>query len=194
MDAETLTPATTLAKKAKTPFPGAKRRISQSARGAAGRRDRISPPHDAARRTAPGAAAWPRDRARTTASRMRTAVERRPARPVRRQGHAGHLFLDVRAAARAALPDVHQLARRGERQRRRHQAARRAQDPGPLARSSGNSRSRRSAAGATSISCRRSATTTPRTSACSTPTAANTRRWSCSSATATRCGCSGPAR
>src|SRR6266550_521830 len=99
MDAHTLKPATTLAKHANTPFPGG----------------------SAEYRKAREALLAEEIEFRRHMTRLTEQRRARHARPVRQARRAGDLLLDVRAAARAALSDVHQLARRGEWQRGRHQ-------------------------------------------------------------------------
>ena len=115
MDAHTLKPAATLAKQAKTPFPGesAEYRKAREALLAEEIEFRRHMTRLAEQRRAlpPGPVI---DEELSLQGRQRRRA--RLHRPVRQARHAGDLFLDVRAAARAALPDVHQLARRGERQ------------------------------------------------------------------------------
>ena len=129
MDAHTIKPAAELAKKARTPFPGEsteyrKAREALLAEEIEFRRHmtrlaeqrRALPPGPTHRQELP---LQGRQRRRT-----------RSQGPVRRPRYVGHLFLDVRPATRASLPDVHQLARCGERQCRGHQAACGAEDFG----------------------------------------------------------------
>jgi predicted dithiol-disulfide oxidoreductase (DUF899 family) len=121
MDAHTLKPAATLAKHAKAPFPGASAQYSKA-------REALFAEEIEFRRHM---------------SRLTEQRRALPPGPVIKKDYRfkdengaeiGFLdlfgkhdtlvtFLDVRAAAGASLPHVHQLARRRERQRRRHQAA-----------------------------------------------------------------------
>ena len=64
------------------------------AAGSAGGGNRLSSPHDAPDRPAPGAAARPADH-EGLSLQGRTGLRGRPDRPVRRQGCAGQLLLDV---------------------------------------------------------------------------------------------------
>ena len=149
MDAktETLTPAARLAAREPGAHAERERRIPRRAHRAAGRGDRAETPDRARRRPAAGAAA------RRTGGRRLSLRDRgwadRLRRPVWRQGNARRLQLHVRAAARAALPDVHQSPRRLGRQRRRHRAEASRWWSSPVRRSRNWSPGSASAAGST---------------------------------------------
>ena len=185
MTMHTPTSAAELAAAARTPFPAKRRIIATPGR-------RCSPRRSSCAATSSGS---PRSAARCRRRRgtrritlpRRERQRGRPRRSVRPARHAGHLFLDVGPAARAALPDVHLVrsarstasaATSSSASRSRSSAARR---------SRGSSPSPASAAGATSSSTRPSATTSPATTAALVPTAAKGRRSTClASATATK--------
>src|SRR4029077_3962036 len=130
MDVRTLIPATTLARKAKTPFPGEtdayhKAREALVAEEVEFRRHMTRLAEQ--RRSLPPGAGYHQELSLQGCERKRTGFDRLVWLPRR----ASQLFLDVRPAARAPLPDVHKLAGRRERQCARCQAARRAQDSRP---------------------------------------------------------------
>ena len=128
---EALKPAREMAEAEHHPLGRRERRLSPGADRSARRGDRAAPPDPARRRAAPRAAAGP---GREGLSLPRRAGQRdRPDRPVRPARHAVRLFLDVRARARAALPDVHLVRRLARHSRARHRAAHRARDRRPLA-------------------------------------------------------------
>src|SRR3954465_8264742 len=132
MDAHTLKPATQLAKHARTPFPRGsaeyrKAREALLAEEIEFRRHMTRLTEQ--RRALPLGPVIEKNYRFKDANGADLAMlhlfgtrAARHARPVRQARRAGDLLLDVRAAARAALSDVHQLARRGEWQRGRHQA------------------------------------------------------------------------
>ena len=98
-----------------------------------------------------------------------------PRRSVRRARHALHLLLDVRARARAALPDVHLVRRLARHPGARYRAARCAGDHRPFAGRAAARFRARARMGAISSSTRPSATISPATIAASTTAAANGR-------------------
>ena len=128
MDAHTLTPAAELAKKAKTPFPGESAEYRQAREALLAEeiefRRHMTRLAEQRRALPPGP---------VVAKIYRFKDANRAGRPRRNCNPTLATYFDVRTATRASLPDLHQLSRCDERQRCRHQAARGAEDPRPLA-------------------------------------------------------------